>query len=79
MAGGNFLFLSPWIGLGLLFLCLEFAGDLVAWQSVRGEQTRVTGTACGWGDFGGCGAPPITLLPLSTALPRGSPTSDYSS
>ena len=30
VAGGNFFFPSPWIGLGLLFLCLEFAGDLVA-------------------------------------------------
>ena len=55
VAGGNFSFhpLGQGTGLGLLFLCLEFAGDLVAWRSARGERTRVTGTARGRGDFGG--------------------------
>ena len=39
--------------------------------------TRITKTAHGRGDFSGCGAPLIAFLPLSTALLRGSPTSDY--
>ena len=55
VASGNFFFPSPWAGLGLLFLCLVFAGDLVAWRSVQGERTRVTGTAHGRGGFNGCG------------------------
>ena len=44
--------------------------------SVHGSG-GVIGATCRWGDFGGCGALPITILALIIVLPRGSPTSDY--
>ena len=81
-AGGNIFISVPLDG---VFAALLFLGVCRGiWRpgtmcAVGGKLvfTYATGTTHGWGDFSGCDTPPIEFLPLSTMLPRGSPTSDY--